>query len=170
MSFDQVFSNEQIKTIFPKLSEVLKKPDVLTITANSTKQEEIHDIVIIELKRAGKLITPAEAELQLLSYADYAQDGFKENRPRIWLYAYLDLNEENLRYLIKLKRYNTIHISGSDPICYQYHESVNAIINFLSYKSVIADAEQRNKTFIEVIQNGFNDTLSQISNIDKPTA
>ncbi|HRG62245.1 MAG TPA: ATP-binding protein [Burkholderiales bacterium] len=168
MSFDQVFSNEQIKTIFPQLSQHLVQPDILTITANSTDKTKINDIIIIELKRPDNDITPARAEEQLLEYADYTNDAFDKNKPRIWLYAFLDLTD-NIRAL-ELKQYNKIYVSGKNPICYKYFESVNAIINFLDYRSLVADAEQRNKTFIEIIQNGFNDTLSQISNIDKPTA
>ncbi len=149
MSFDQVFSNEQIKIIFPKLSQYLVRPDILTITANSTDKTKINDIIIIELKRPDNDITPARAEEQLLEYADYTNDAFAENKPRIWLYAFLDLTD-NIRALER-KQYNKIYVSGKNPICYRYFESVNAIISFLDYRSLVADAEQRNKTFIEVI-------------------
>lgn len=154
MSFDQVFSNEQIKAIFPKLSQYLSQPDILTITANSTDKNKINDIIIIELKRPDNDITPARAEEQLLEYADYANEAFDDNKPRIWLYAFLDLTG-NIRALER-KEYNKIYVSGKNPICYQYFESVNAIINFLDYESLIADAEQRNKTFIEVITSGLS--------------
>ena len=65
MSYNKVFSDKQIREIFPQLSKNLDRPDILSIISNTYEKDEITDVVIIELKKADEKITPSRAEEQL---------------------------------------------------------------------------------------------------------
>jgi hypothetical protein len=150
MIYDKVFSDKQIKDIFPKLSSNLKRPDILSIVSNTYNKDEITDIVIIELKRPNDKTTPAVAEEQLLKYARYANQSGCENKIRIWTYAFLTFNNDTVSAL-KDKSYNMIPTQSNYPIYYQYHKENNVIINFMDYGALADDANTRNKTFMNIL-------------------
>lgn len=150
MSYDKVFSDKQVKEIFPELSESLERPDILSIVSNTHKQEDITDIVIIELKKPDDKITPARAEEQLIDYASYVNASREENKIRVWTYAFLKFNEE-IENKLKRKSYNKIPTHSQYPIYYKYWEEPNTIINFLDYSALAFDAETRNSTFMNIL-------------------
>jgi len=150
MVYDKVFSDKQIKDIFPTLAENLKRPDILSIVSNTYDKEKITDIVIIELKRPDNKITPAGAEEQLLDYARYANDANSDCKIRIWTYAFLAFNQETCDKL-ESKDYNKIPTHSDHPIYYKYYEKVNVIINFMDYQALAEDADVRNKTFMSIL-------------------
>ncbi len=153
MTYDKVFSDKQIKEIFPKLSGNLDRPDLLSIVSNTYDKEHITDIVVIELKRPDEKITPAGAEEQLLDYASYINENFdsEDRKVRIWTYAFLKFDQNTERKL-KVKGYNRVFTNGDYPLYYHYFDDVNAIINFIDYKTLAYDAELRNKTFLKILK------------------
>lgn len=151
MSYNKIFSDKRIKDIFPKLSDNLDRPDLLSIISNTEKKEDITDVVVIELKRADSNITPAGAEEQLLKYARYINDAYSNNPIRIWSYAFLKFNGETSSSL-EDKDYNQIPTHSQYPIYYKYHEKRNTIINFLDYKAIAFDADTRHKTFMKILR------------------
>jgi len=151
MSYNKIFSDKRIKDIFPKLSDNLDRPDLLSIYSNTYSKDEITDIVVIELKRADKNITPAGAEEQLLKYARYINSTYLNNPIRIWSYAFLKFDEETV-YNLEDKDYNKIPTHSEYPIYYKYHEKRNTIINFLDYKAIAYDADTRHKTFMKILR------------------
>ncbi len=151
MSYNKIFSDKRIKDIFPKLSDNLDRPDLLSIISNTYEKDKITDIVVIELKRADKKITPAGAEEQLLKYARYINGAYSNNPIRIWSYAFLKFDEETV-YNLEDKDYNKIPTHSEYPIYYKYHEKRNTIINFLDYKAIAYDADTRHKTFMKILR------------------
>lgn len=150
MCYDKIFSDTQIKDIFPELSEQLKsRPDVLSIISNTYDGKKITDVLLIEFKRPEENITPAGAEEQLLKYGRYI-NLTERNNIRIWAYAFLKFSDETLE-LLQDKAYNKIYTSSNYPICYKYHEARNMIINFMDYNSLICDAENRNQLFLDIL-------------------
>jgi len=150
MTYDKIFSETQLKEIFPKLSQNLR-PDILSIVSNTYDKEKITDIVIIELKRPNENITPVEAQRQLRSYADYINHSREfGNKIRIWAYAFLSFNPDTERDL-RLDEYNTIPTQSQYPIYYKYSQATNIIINFLDYTAIAFDADIRNKTFMKIL-------------------
>ncbi len=150
MAYDKVFSDKQVKEIFPELSKNMDRPDILSIVSNTHKKEDITDIVIIELKKPDDKITPARAEEQLIDYASYVNASRNENKIRVWTYAFLKFNEE-IENKLKRKSYNKIPTHSKYPIYYKYWEEPNTIINFLDYSALAFDAETRNKTFMTIL-------------------
>jgi len=153
MTYDKIFSEAQIKDIFPNLIANTKRPDILSlsIVSNSYNKEEITDIVIIELKRPNEDIEPSGAETQLLRYSRYINESRKsDSKIRIWTYAFLKFNEET-EFDLDNRSYNKIPIQGEYPIYYKYYEKPNTIINFLDYRAMAIDANNRNKTFMKIL-------------------
>jgi len=152
MVYDKVFSEEQIKDVFPELSANLSRPDIISIISNTYDKEDITDIVVIEFKRPDNKITPAGAEEQLLEYARYVNQTNEFSKIRIWTYAFLTFDEETCMKL-KDKSYNKIPTHSDYSIYYKYHEAHNVIINFMDYKALADDANTRNKTFMDILKS-----------------
>lgn len=150
MSYDKVFSDKQIKDIFPELYQHLDKPDILSICSNTFKKDEITDVVIIELKRPEAQNDVAVAESELLRYSRYVNESDLSNI-RIWTYAFIKFDDEaNLE--LDDKSYNKIPVQNGWPIRYRYYEKRNTIINFIDYKALAYDAESRNNTFLNILK------------------
>jgi hypothetical protein len=150
MSYDKIFSDLQIKTIFPELHANLDKPDILTISGNTFEKEQITDIVVIELKRPEAQNDVAIAESELLKYSRFARASNHQNI-RIWTYAFISFDEE-ASLALDDKSYNKIPVHGGWPIRYKYHDKPNTIINFIDYKALAYDAESRNNTFLNILK------------------
>ena len=150
MSYNKIFSDKQIKEIFPKLSENLDRPDILSLISNSYNKDEITDIVIIELKKADEKITPSRAEEQLIDYAGYINEAYQDRKVRIWTYAFLKFDKKTENSL-QNKDYNRVLTKSEYPIYYKPFNRVNAIINFVDYKALSDDAENRNRTFMKIL-------------------
>jgi len=150
MTYDKVFSEAQIKNIFPELAEIIDRLD-LCIISNTYNEEAITDIVIIELKKPDKKMTPEGAEAQLLRYARHINSSRQQNKIRIWTYAFLKFNSDVELSLID-KSYNYIPTHSQYPIYYRYYERHNIIINFMDYFALADDAHTRNQTFINILK------------------
>jgi hypothetical protein len=150
MVYDKIFSDKQIKDIFPELSNNLKKPDLLSIVSNTYNKDEITDIVIIELKRPKVKITPMGAADQLIDYASYVNSTNSSSKIRIWAYAFLKFNKDTCRRLTN-NDYNKIPTQSKYEIYYKYNKASNVIINFMDYEALADDANTRNKTFINIL-------------------
>lgn len=154
MTYDKVFSESEIRNIFPELAKNVKRPDILSLVSNTNDKNKITDVVIIELKRPDEIITPEGAEAQLLKYARYIHQSNLPNDIRIWTYAFLKFNEDTDDDLDD-KDYNKIPTHWEHPIYYKYHETRNTIINFMDYRALAFDADTRHKTFMNIL-NGTN--------------
>lgn len=150
MTYDKVFSDKQIKAIFPELHKYLDKPDILTLSSNTFKKEEITDVVIIELKRPNAKNDVAIAESELLKYSRYVRESNLSNI-RIWTYAFISFDAE-ADLALDDKSYNRIPIRNGWPIRYSYHKVHNTIINFIDYRALAFDAESRNNTFLNILK------------------
>lgn len=150
MTYDKIFSEIHIKTIFPELSDIADRLD-LCIISNTYNKESITDIVIIELKRPSETVTSEGAEAQLLRYARYVNNTRQENKIRIWTYAFLKFNAD-IEESLKDKTYNKIPTHSKYPIYYRYYERANIIINFMDYSALADDAHTRNQTFINILK------------------
>lgn len=156
MSYDKVFSDMQIKDIFPKLHEnILERPDILSIISNTYEKEKITDILLIEFKRpeANKDYF-SKANQQLLSYASFINESFSQNFLRIWAYGFLKFDDEVLR-AIRNDDFNQIYAGSKFPIFYKYNKTNNVIINFMDYNALICDAENRNKLFLDILRGKY---------------
>jgi len=150
MTYDKVFSEIEIRNIFPELLDNVKRPDIISIVSNTYDKDLITDIVVIELKRPNEIITPEGAEAQLLKYSRYINQSNIKNKIRIWTYAFLKFNDD-INEDLDDKDYNKIPTHWDYPIYYKYHKKRNTIINFMDYRALAYDADTRNKTFMKIL-------------------
>ncbi len=155
MCYDKIFSDIQIKDIFPELHKNIERPDLLSIISNTYEKEKITDILLIEFKKPenDRDYFP-KAKRQILSYASYINEAYAQKGLRIWAYGFLKFSEEILRDLIN-DDYNQIYTSTNFPICYKYNQANNTIVNFMDYSSLIYDAENRNQLFLDILRGKY---------------
>ena len=173
MSYDKIFSDTQIKDIFPQLHKNIERPDILSIVSNTYEKEKITDILLIEFKRPepNKEHLSKEhfskANQQLLDYASYINESFPQIQLRIWAYGFLEI-DDNIQRTIRNHDFNEIYTSAKFPIFYKYNKRNNVIINFMDYNALICDAENRNKLFLDILRGKYiNNTKDQITNEPK---
>lgn len=151
MTYDKLFSEAEIRKIFPELANNLDRPDILSIVSNTFNKEKITDIVVIELKRPDETITFEGAEAQLLKYSRYINNARKNNKIRVWTYAFLKYSS-SINDSFDDQDYNQIPTQSVYPIYYKYFEKRNTIINFMDYRALANDADTRNKTFMNILK------------------
>ncbi|RDU59301.1 ATP-binding protein [Helicobacter marmotae] len=155
MCYDKIFSDIQIKDIFPELHKNIERPDLLSIISNTYEKEKITDILLIEFKKPeeNRDYFP-KANRQILSYASAINETYSQKSLRIWAYGFLKFNNDILKDLIN-DDYNQTYTSASFPICYKYNKANNIIVNFMDYNSLICDAENRNHLFLDILRGKY---------------
>lgn len=155
MSYDKIFSDTQIKDIFPQLHKNMERPDILSIISNTYEKEKITDILLIEFKKPEPNKDYfSKANRQLLDYASYINESFSQTRLRIWAYGFLEI-DDNIQRTIRNHDFNEIYTSAKFPIFYQYNKTNNVIVNFMDYNALICDAENRNKLFLDILRGKY---------------
>ncbi|MFK5975921.1 MAG: hypothetical protein QM493_05390 [Sulfurovum sp.] len=110
-----------------------------------------------QLKKASEKITPSRAEEQLIDYAGYINEAYEDKKIRIWTYAFLKFDPKTENSL-KNKDYNRVLTKSKYPIYYKPFNNVNTIINFIDYNALADDANNRNKTFMKILNgDSFQD-------------
>ncbi len=102
---------------------------------NSKSSEEYKD----------KLAMVTQSEL-----AEYINEAYEDRKIRIWTYAFLKFDNKTENSL-KNKDYNRVLTKSEYPIYYKPFNAVNAIVNFVDYKALAHDAENRNRTFMKIL-------------------
>ncbi|ARJ57388.1 ATP-binding protein [Campylobacter cuniculorum] len=155
MCYDKIFSDMQIKDIFPKLHGKIERPDLLSIISNTYEKEKITDILLIEFKKPedSRDYFP-KANRQILDYASCINEAYPQKNLRIWAYGFLKFSDIILEDL-KNDDYNRIYTNAKFPICYKYNKENNVIVNFMDYNSLICDAENRNQLFLDILRGKY---------------
>ncbi|WP_300667991.1 ATP-binding protein [Helicobacter sp. UBA3407] len=155
MCYDKIFSDMQIKDIFPELHKNIERPDLLSIISNTYEKDKITDILLIEFKKPeAKKEYFALAHQQILSYAAMINEVYSQKKVRIWAYGFLKFNDAVLQSIIR-DDYNQIYTNSNFPICYKYNQANNIIIHFMDYDSLICDAENRNQLFLDILRGKY---------------
>ena len=152
MSYDKIFSDIQIKDIFPQLHNNTERPDLISIISNTYEKEKITDILLIEFKRPEPNKEYfSRANQQLLDYASYINESLSQEKLRIWAYGFLEI-DDNIQRTIRNQDFNEIYTGSRFPIFYKYNARNNVIVNFMDYNALICDAENRNKLFLDILR------------------
>lgn len=155
MSYDKIFSDIQIKNIFPQLHKNIESPDILSIISNTYEKEKITDILLIEFKRPEPNKEYfSRANQQLLDYASYINESLSQEKLRIWAYGFLEV-DDNIQRTIRNQDFNEIYTGSRFPIFYKYNARNNVIVNFMDYNALICDAENRNKLFLDILRGKY---------------
>lgn len=167
MSFTYSFSDTQFTRIsqlntFNYQSESTEKPDFLMLFSKPLEnQPKEVDIVIFEFKRLNcDKYDKSKAVTQLVEYAGEIRDicgtdSTTTKLGKIWLYALVVIDDKFRKTLDRNDYIQKFSVAGEYWSTYKIN--VDAEIVILDYDSLISDANARNKTFIDILKNSFND-------------
>lgn len=123
--------------------------------------------VIIELKSFDYDKKPARKKYDgLIQLQDYIE-AFKkqESLKEIWAFLVTDIDKEFSHFLDR-DGYKPL-FSTEYPIYLKYYESINSFIYVVSVQTLVADAEARNKVFIDIVQK--HNKLQKFLQTDTPS-
>ncbi|NQT76811.1 MAG: ATP-binding protein [Bacteroidetes bacterium] len=157
-SYSYAASDKRIKDILIKLDSfngdeegINDKPDISLFFSHSPQNKNGLKSVIIELKpfdRDAKSDKKKFAGIQqLLDYTDALKE--KERIEEIWAFLITDVDEKLSGRLIR-DGYQKL-FSTKDPIYHRKYEN-GVSIYVVSAKTLISDAEARNKVFLEIVK------------------
>ncbi len=167
MAFSKVFSDEKIKTIIKEINNESQNGDLpnyepdMTIFYNEIGEDNYKDIVLIEFKACGakdraKVNSIAQINTDL-SYFTSSKELEKINN--FWGYIITDFDERTIKSLKAQQGLQELVSIGDEPIFYYYNpnlqrhdgSSAHAHIYILSLKSLLSNAEARNKVFMNIL-------------------
>ncbi|QEY25670.1 ATP-binding protein [Neisseria zalophi] len=162
MTYIQAASDTTLKDITEKFDEIFyqstkskSRPDYLMFFSNKiTHKSDKVDLVCFEFKRLGtKLEENTKAITELTKYIKQLKDVC-EKIQRVWLYALVNF-DQNLEESLESQDFK-MKFSTQGKIWYRYYENIGAELAFLDFEAVVSDADSRNKTFMEILKNGFS--------------
>lgn len=141
--------------IFYQESESEERPDYLMFFSN--KLENPNDkvnMVCFEFKKLGNTkYDKAKAIIQLTDYAAELKEACKRIEI-LFLFALVEFDERFEKTLERQGFRRRFSMQGK--IWSKYNPDIDVELSFLDFKALIHDANSRNKTFMEILKNGFS--------------
>lgn len=169
MSFRTILSEERMDNIIKEITKAKTpnnddKPDICMIFSGDPDLESSVDVVVVEIKRknetdknnyytAGQLAERATLLAQTCP-----------NINRMWYYGILTI-DEHFAKILETSRYSRLYSKGE----VWYNEltptrpdgkKIIAPLTLLDYKALVEDAASRNHAFLEILKNGFKQSVS----------
>lgn len=135
-----------------------QKPDLILFY--SDEEDAQKDVLLIEFKRLNHEIEDKKKAItQLQDYPMYIRKNIKNVRT-IFSYAILDFDKPFREWLTDSQGFSRVAFGVNDDnisAYYRYNETVMAHLNVLSFSQVLEDAKKRNKTFLDILIQNFED-------------
>lgn len=169
MSYCTVLSEAEMTKVIDVLTqgEVKEKdadrPDiVLFFSGDPTKEGNMVDVVVVELKKIGlKLEQNTIVDVQLQNRTIRLAQYFNKRIQRMWFYGIVEFDEDFEGYLVN-QGYNPLFSTGSvyfrsKEIFTDKTKSYGVIQNayMMDYHALVEDASSRNETFLKILQSNF---------------
>ena len=171
MTYSNVLSEKEMTDLFkiidPETDYVnAGRPDIAIVFSSDPKTSEKFDVVIIELKREGIDIDKTlGVERQLASRARELYSHFGERIQRMWFYGIIEISED---VELDLDGYNPLYSTGkilfaqkNVKISLSPKKTIDVGIYLMDYDALIGDADKRNETFLNIIQNTFKESIRE---------
>lgn len=171
MTYSNVLSEKEMTDLFkiidPETDYVnAGRPDIAIVFSSDPKTSEKFDVVIIELKREGIDIDKTlGVERQLASRARELYSHFGERIQRMWFYGIIEISED---VELDLDGYNPLYSTGkilfaqkNVKISLSPKKTIDVGIYLMDYDALIGDADKRNETFLNIIQNSFKESIRE---------
>lgn len=173
MSYSTILSDEELDKLLLELKlneddteKDSSRPDISIVFSNDPSKQKV-DVVIVELKKLGlNLAKREEVESQLRQRARKLLKYYPNKIQRIWFYGIVDVNSE-FRISLKEQGYTELYSSGTvlyneQKIILDEKNDIRVPIGFyiLSPDAFLNDAENRNKTFLNILKAGIKDKVS----------
>lgn len=169
MSYSTILSDVELDRVY---SEILPskaatpseqgRPDITIIFSENPEKAPKVDVVVVELKKIGlELAKKEEVVSQLRQRARRLLEYYPEKIQRIWFYGIVDFDDEFKRFLLEDK-YIELFSAGElfykeQPIILDLATKKEVLVGLyvLSYSAFLNDAENRNKTFLQLLKESF---------------
>ena len=171
MTYSNVLSEKEMTELFKIIDPETEyknagRPDIAIVFSSDPKTSEKFDIVIIELKREGIDIDKTlGVERQLASRARELYSHFGERIQRMWFYGIIEISED---VELDLDGYNPLYSTGkilfaqkNVKISLSPKKTIDVGIYLMDYDALIGDADKRNETFLNIIQNTFKESIRE---------
>ena len=171
MTYSNVLSEKEMTELFKIIDpetdyENTGRPDMAIVFSAEPNTSEKFDVVIIELKREGIDIDKTlGVERQLADRARELYSHFGERIQRMWFYGIIEISE---KVELELDGYNPLYSTGkilfaqkNVKISLTPRKSIDVGIYLMDYNALIGDADKRNETFLNIIQNKFKESVEE---------
>ncbi len=140
------------------------RPDItLFFSADPTKDNQMLDVVVVELKRLG--ITPEQnsiVEFQLDTRTQRLAEYYGRRIQRMWFYGIVEFTDKYRMHLVN-NGYNPLFSNGSvyfksKPVYTDLEKSFSVVQNsyIMDFSALVEDANTRNETFLKILKNQFD--------------
>lgn len=168
-SYSYAASDKRIKDVLKQLGEELgeiengdDKPDLSLFFSHSPANPKSLKSVLIEIKPFDYKAKPDRKKFQgVQQLVDYVKAfKTKENVEEIWAYLITDVDTK-LAERLRGDDYTPL-FSTAAPIYHRFYKELGISIYIIDAKTLIKDAESRNKTFLDIIRkkSKLNDLLT----------
>ncbi len=171
MTYSNVLSEKEMTELFKIIDpeteyENTGRPDIAIVFSSDPQTSEKIDVVIIELKRKGIDIDKTlGVERQLLDRARELYRHFGEKIQRMWFYGIIEISED---VELNLDGYDPLYSTGkilfaqkNVKISLNPQKTIYVGVYLMDYNALIGDADKRNETFLNIIQNTFKESAEE---------
>ena len=171
MTYSNVLSEKEMTELFKIIDpgtyyENTGRPDIAIVFSSEPHTSEKFNIVIIELKREGIDIDKTlGVERQLADRARVLYSHFGERIQRMWFYGIIEISE---KVELDLDGYDPLYSTGKIlfaqkdvKISLNPKKTIDVGIYLMDYNALIGDADKRNETFLNIIQNTFKESVGE---------
>lgn len=171
MTYTNVLSEKEMTELFKILDpdtsyENSGRPDIAIVFSSAPDTSEKFDIVIIELKREGVDIDKAlGVERQLAERARELYSHFGEKIQRMWFYGIIEITED---VELNLDGYEPMYSTGkilfaqkNVKISLNPTKTISVGVYLMDYNALIGDADKKNETFLNIIQNTIKESVEE---------
>ena len=140
------------------------RPDiVLFFSGDPTKEGNMVDVVVIELKRLGiSAEQNSIVEFQLDTRTQRLTEYYGNRIQRMWFYGIVDFDDKYRLHLVN-NGFKPLFSNGSSyfrskEVFTDLHQTNSVIQNayIMDFKALVEDANSRNETFLKILKNNFN--------------
>lgn len=169
MSYCTVLSEAEMSKVIASLTEGEPKNDdndrpdiVMFFSSDPTKEGNMVDVVVVELKRLGiKAEHNSIVEFQLDTRTQRLAEYYHKRIQRMWFYGVVDFDERYETHLIN-NDFNPLYSNGNvyfrSKMVYTDKTKTFGVIQnayILDFKALVEDANSRNETFLKILQSNF---------------
>lgn len=145
-----------IKQSYERIYKSADRPDIAIFYNKDDNQK---DAILMELKGANA--TKDEKDKSLIELPNNI-DTMRTNIPecnRIWGYIITDIDDEFERSIKNQERYQPLFSNAKDgKAYYTYFKEKKTHVTIIDLKSIISDADARNKVFLNILSQQRNNT------------
>lgn len=173
MSYCTVLSDQEMSKVIDVLTEGEVKDDdddrpdiVMFFSGDPTKEGNMVDVVVVELKRLGlKVEQNSIVDVQLENRTVRLAEYFNKRIQRMWFYGIVEFDDDFERYLVN-KDFNPLFSTGnvyfrSKEIFTDKTKKFSVIQNayIMDFNALVEDANSRNETFLKILQSNFKKSV-----------